>query len=115
MWDGATGRWRISTSKGETISAQFYVMASGCLSHSKLPEIQGVDSVQGPTYHTGHWPPEGVDFSGMRVGVIGTGSSGIQSIPIIASRPRTSRCSSGHRTSRCPQGTGGWAMTSRTP
>ena len=84
VWDGATGRWRISTSKGETISAQFYVMASGCLSHSKLPEIQGVESFQGPTYHTGHWPPEGVDFTGMRVGVIGTGSSGIQSIPIIA-------------------------------
>jgi len=84
VWDDETARWTISTSKGDTISAPFYVMASGCLSHSKLPEIPGVESYQGPTYHTGHWPHEGVDFSGLRVGVIGTGSSGIQSIPIIA-------------------------------
>ena len=59
-------------------------MASGCLSHSKLPEIPGSRRFKGPTYHTGHWPHEGVDFTGMRVGVIGTGSSGIQSIPVIA-------------------------------
>ena len=84
VWNDDTCRWSITTSKGETISAQHYVMASGCLSHSKLPEIQGVDSFQGPTYHTGHWPHEGVDFTGMRVGVIGTGSSAIQSIPEIA-------------------------------
>jgi cyclohexanone monooxygenase len=84
VWDDEACRWTISTSKGETISAQFYVMASGCLSQSKLPEVPGVDTFQGPTYHTGHWPHQGVDFTGMRVGVIGTGSSGIQSIPIIA-------------------------------
>src|SRR2546423_10763603 len=84
VWDDDACRWTISTSKGETISAQYYVMASGCLSHSKLPEIPGVESFQGPTYHTGHWPHEGVDFTGLRVGVIGTGSSGIQSIPVIA-------------------------------
>jgi len=84
VWDDDACRWTISTSKGDPISAQHYVMASGCLSHSKLPEIPGVESFQGPTYHTGHWPHEGVDFTGMRVGVIGTGSSGIQSIPVIA-------------------------------
>jgi cation diffusion facilitator CzcD-associated flavoprotein CzcO len=84
VWDDVECRWAISTSKGETISAQHYIMASGCLSHSKLPEIPGVDSYQGPTYHTGHWPHEGVDFTGMRIGVIGTGSSGIQSIPELA-------------------------------
>ena len=84
VWDDETSRWTLKTSKGDTLSAQFYIMASGCLSHSKLPEIPGVDSFQGPTYHTGHWPHEGVDFTGMRVGVIGTGSSGIQSIPLIA-------------------------------
>jgi cyclohexanone monooxygenase len=84
VWDDAAARWRIHTSKGEAITAQHYVMASGCLSHSKLPEIPGVDSFSGPTYHTGHWPHEGVDFTGLRVGVIGTGSSGIQSIPMIA-------------------------------
>ena len=84
VWNDDTCRWAVTTSKGETISAQFYVMASGCLSHSKLPEIPGVESFAGPTYHTGHWPHEGVDFTGLRVGVIGTGSSAIQSIPIIA-------------------------------
>ncbi len=84
VWDDDACRWAISTSKGETIDAHFYVMASGCLSHSKLPEIAGVESYQGATYHTGHWPHEGVDFTGLNVGIIGTGSSGIQSIPIIA-------------------------------
>jgi cyclohexanone monooxygenase len=56
------------------------------LSQSKLPEIPGVERFAGATYHTGHWPHEGVDFTGLRVAVIGTGSSGIQSIPIIASQ-----------------------------
>src|SRR5258706_279813 len=84
VWDDATSHWAITTSKGETIRAQYYIMASGCLSHSKLPEIPGVESFAGPTYHTGHWPHEGVDFTGLRVGVIGTGSSAIQSIPMIA-------------------------------
>jgi cyclohexanone monooxygenase len=83
-WDDDACRWAIATSKGETVEARFYVMASGCLSHSKLPEIPGVESFGGPTYHTGHWPHEGVDFTGMRVAVIGTGSSGIQAIPMIA-------------------------------
>jgi cation diffusion facilitator CzcD-associated flavoprotein CzcO len=84
VWDDEASRWTLSTSKGETIWTQFYIMASGCLSHSKLPEIPGVESFSGPTYHTGHWPHEGVDFTGKRVGFIGTGSSGIQSIPEIA-------------------------------
>jgi cation diffusion facilitator CzcD-associated flavoprotein CzcO len=84
VWDDEASRWILTTSKGETISTQFYVMASGCLSHSKLPEIPGVESYAGPTYHTGHWPHEGVDFTGKRVAVVGTGSSGIQSIPMIA-------------------------------
>ena len=84
VWDEETSRWSLTTSKGQTISAQHYIMASGCLSHSKMPEVPGVETFNGPTYHTGHWPHEGVDFTGMRVGVIGTGSSGIQSIPLIA-------------------------------
>ena len=67
----SASRWVLTTSSGDTISAQFYIMASGCLSHSKLPEIPGVETFEGPTYHTGHWPHEGVDFTGKRVGVIG--------------------------------------------
>jgi cyclohexanone monooxygenase len=60
------------------------IMATGCLSSANMPKFAGIDSFQGKTYHTGHWLHEGVDFSGKRVDVIGTGSSAIQSIPIIA-------------------------------
>jgi cation diffusion facilitator CzcD-associated flavoprotein CzcO len=84
VYDEDTGRWTISTDRGDEISAQFFVMAVGCLSASKKPEIPGLERYQGRWYHTGHWPHEGVDFSGQRVAVIGTGSSGIQSIPLIA-------------------------------
>ena len=76
--------WTITTDGGERVTAQFFVMATGCLSTSKLPEVDGVSAFAGATYHTGHWPHDGVDFTGQRVGVIGTGSSGIQSIPIMA-------------------------------
>ena len=68
----------------ESVSARFLVMATGCLSIPKIPDIAGTDRFQGDVYFTNSWPHEGVDFSGKRVAVIGTGSSGIQSIPIIA-------------------------------
>jgi len=83
-WDDAAQRWRIVTDRGDSVSAQFCIMATGCLSAAKQPEIEGIDTFRGPTFHTGRWPHEGVDFTGLRVGVIGTGSSGIQSIPVIA-------------------------------
>jgi len=83
-FDEKTGRWRIETAQGEIFSAQFCVMATGCLSTAKLPEITGRESYEGATYHTGYWPHEGVDFTGKRVAVIGTGSSAIQAIPVIA-------------------------------
>ncbi len=83
-YDEGTRRWLVRTDNGEALDAQFVIMATGCLSTLKTPEVPGIDRFQGPTYHTGHWPHEGVDFTGLRVGVIGTGSSGIQSIPIIA-------------------------------
>ncbi|MFC4950892.1 flavin-containing monooxygenase [Pseudonocardia sp. GCM10023141] len=79
-------RWTVTTDTGETVSAQFVVMATGCLSASKLPEIPGLDRFAGDTFHTGHWPHEEVDFTGKRLGVIGTGSSGIQSIPVMAAQ-----------------------------
>ncbi|MEZ5235795.1 MAG: NAD(P)/FAD-dependent oxidoreductase [Acidimicrobiales bacterium] len=85
-WDEQATCWRLRTSTGASLSATYYVMASGCLSSSKHPEIDGIDRFAGATYHTGHWPHEGVDLSGLRVAVIGTGSSGIQSIPLIASQ-----------------------------
>ncbi|MEZ5297573.1 MAG: NAD(P)/FAD-dependent oxidoreductase [Ilumatobacteraceae bacterium] len=83
-WDDGAGRWRISTEAGDELVAQHYVMATGCLSVPKDADIPGADRFEGPTYYTGRWPHEGVDFTGRRVAVIGTGSSAIQSIPIIA-------------------------------
>jgi cyclohexanone monooxygenase len=83
-WDEAAKLWDIVTDRGDRVSAQFCIMATGCLSEAKQPEIAGVDTFGGKIFHTGQWPHEGVDFSGLRVGVIGTGSSGIQSIPVIA-------------------------------
>jgi cation diffusion facilitator CzcD-associated flavoprotein CzcO len=83
-WDEAAQRWRVTTDRGDQVSAQFCIMAVGCLSAAKQPEVNGIDTFRGLTVHTGRWPHEGVDFTGLRVGVIGTGSSGIQSIPIIA-------------------------------
>src|SRR6266508_837637 len=83
-WDDAAQRWRIVTDRGDSVSAQFCSMATGCLSAAKQAEMEGIDTFRGPTFHTGRWPHEGVDFTGLRVGVIGTGSSGIQSIPVIA-------------------------------
>src|SRR4029453_9692753 len=83
-FDETSGRWRITTDRGDDVSARFCVMATGCLSAVTTPEIQGLSSFRGNWFHTGRWPHEGVDFSGQRVGVVGTGSSGIQSIPVIA-------------------------------
>jgi cyclohexanone monooxygenase len=83
-YDDTTGRWSIRTDCGDEVTAQFLIMATGCLSSANIPDFPGRDTFEGATYHTGQWPHEGVDFTGERVGVIGTGSSAIQSIPIIA-------------------------------
>jgi cation diffusion facilitator CzcD-associated flavoprotein CzcO len=83
-FDEEAARWTVRTDTGETISAQWCVTATGCLSTPNTPDYPGVDRYAGRTYHTGRWPHEGVDFTGQRVAVIGTGSSGIQSIPLIA-------------------------------
>lgn len=85
-WDDAAKRWHIRTSTGETISCRHYVMATGCLSVPKHPDIPGTERFGGEVYVTGRWPHEGVDFTGKRVAMIGTGSSGIQSLPIIAAQ-----------------------------
>jgi cyclohexanone monooxygenase len=76
--------WAVTTSDGKTVTAKYVVLATGCLSNARMPEIKGLDSFKGKVYHTGHWPHEAVDFTGQRVAVTGTGSSGIQSVPIIA-------------------------------
>ncbi len=84
QYNEATGRWTVSTDAGDVVTASFFIMATGCMSARNIPDFKGVDSFAGATYHTGNWPEAGVDFSGLRVGVIGTGSSGIQAIPMIA-------------------------------
>lgn len=83
-WDEGAGLWRLETARGERIEASFCIMATGCLSASRLPDIPGIDSFGGETYHTGQWPHHPVDLAGKRVAVIGTGSSGIQAIPELA-------------------------------
>ncbi|MDO8423225.1 MAG: NAD(P)/FAD-dependent oxidoreductase [Parvibaculum sp.] len=92
-YDEASALWDIDTQKvdgsgGETLHARFCIMATGCLSAARVPNFEGLEDFKGDWYHTGNWPHEGVDFTGKRVGVIGTGSSGVQSIPIIASQAK---------------------------
>jgi cation diffusion facilitator CzcD-associated flavoprotein CzcO/acetyl esterase/lipase len=82
-WNGDASRWHVRTDGGDELRCRFYVMATGCLSQPKRLDVEGVDRFGGETYYTSRWPHEDVDFSGKRVAVIGTGSSGIQSIPII--------------------------------
>ncbi len=83
-WDETTQRWLVRTDRGDEVSAQFAVMATGCLSAPKELDIEGVDKFKGEVLYTSQWPHAGVDLTGRRVGVVGTGSSGIQSIPLIA-------------------------------
>jgi cyclohexanone monooxygenase len=84
-YDDGTSRWTVRTDRGDTVSAPFCVMATGCLSTAQMPELPGAADYRGRIYHTGTWPGP-VDFSGRRVGVIGTGSSGIQVIPEVAAQ-----------------------------
>ena len=88
-FDSANANWTLTATNGHTLTAQFCVMATGCLSQPNWPDINGYDAFSGQTYHTALWPHEGVNFSGKNVAVIGTGSSGIQSIPHIAADANT--------------------------
>jgi len=83
-YDDTANLWRVSTEAGEVFTAQFLITAVGCLSSTNLPNFPGLDTFEGRWYHTGQWPHEGVDFRGKRVGMIGTGSTGIQAAPVIA-------------------------------
>lgn len=83
-FDEASELWRVETDRGDSFTARWVVAATGCLSVPKTPDIPGADSFEGPAYLTGLWPHEGVDFTGLRVAMIGTGSSAIQSTPLIA-------------------------------
>jgi len=82
-FDDDTARWTVRTNRDDELSAPFLVMATGCLSAANVPDIAGLDRFQGQVLHTAQWPHEGVDFTGRRVAVVGTGSSGVQAIPEI--------------------------------
>jgi cyclohexanone monooxygenase len=83
-WDETTTRWVVETDGGDRFSSQFLVMATGCLSAPLEPQIPGRETFRGRSLYTNRWPDDDVDFSGQRVGLIGTGSSGVQATPVIA-------------------------------
>ena len=83
-WDDDASLWHVRTDAGDEVTSHFVVMATGCLSMPKQAEIEGLERFAGEIYFTSRWPHEQVDFAGKRVAVIGTGSSGVQSIPVIA-------------------------------
>ncbi|MBX9750301.1 MAG: NAD(P)/FAD-dependent oxidoreductase [Roseococcus sp.] len=83
-FEEASEVWEVETDTGRRITARHLILATGCLSSARLPDIAGIGDFAGKIHHTGQWPHEGVDFTGQRVAVIGTGSSAIQAIPVIA-------------------------------
>ena len=89
-WDGAATLWRLRTEDGRRYAARYLVTAVGCLSSANVPDIPGLGDFAGEWFHTGTWPHEGVDVAGKRVGMIGTGSTGIQAAPVLARGRRAS-------------------------
>ncbi len=87
-YDEGANLWRVATGSGEVLAARYLITAVGCLSMANVPDIAGLENFAGRWFHTGLWPHEGVDFKGKRVGLIGTGSTGIQAAPVIAESAR---------------------------
>ena len=87
-YDETANLWRVETERGERFAARYLITGVGCLSTANIPKIPGIEEFQGAWYHTGSWPHEGVDLAGKRVGQIGTGSTGIQAVPVIAAEAR---------------------------
>jgi cyclohexanone monooxygenase len=85
-FDETAGRWEVRTDRGDRVSARFAIIATGCLSATKSPDFPGLESFEGDWFHTGAWPRSDIDFAGKRVAVVGTGSSAIQLIPVVAER-----------------------------
>jgi len=88
-YDEQANLWELCTDDGERYRTRFLISAVGNLSSANIPAIPGLDRFKGPWYHTGQWPHEGVDFTGLSVGVVGTGSTGIQAIPVIAAQAKS--------------------------
>ncbi len=85
-YDEGIGGWMIRTDRGDRVTARFLITAAGCLSATNVPDFPGLASFEGSWYHTSRWPKQGVDLDGKTVGVIGTGSTGIQAVPVIAEK-----------------------------
>jgi cyclohexanone monooxygenase len=83
-WDAGSSQWTVTTDDGQRRTARFLISAVGCLSAHQVPSLPGLETFAGPWYHTSRWPRDGADFTGLRVGLIGTGSTGIQVAPEIA-------------------------------
>jgi cyclohexanone monooxygenase len=84
VWDEARAEWTVSTAKGDVYTCRYCIMASGSLSVSRLPNIPGLETFEGEIVHTGMWPDRPIGIKSKKVAVVGTGSSGIQAIPVIA-------------------------------
>jgi cyclohexanone monooxygenase len=85
-YDEPASRWTVRTDAGHETAARFVIMATGCLSSASVPGFAGLDAFTGEIYHTGRWPHHDVNLTCKRVGVIGTGSSGVQCIPVLAGK-----------------------------
>ncbi len=83
-YDEKHGIWHLSLADGRKMSSRFVIMAIGLLSQPTLPNIDGMEDFKGPSFHTYYWPHEGIDLKGKKVGIIGTGATAIQIIPVIA-------------------------------
>ena len=83
-YDDKANLWTVTTDKGDVMRARFCILATGCLSTKNTPDFPGLSDFTGRWFHTSNWPHEDVDFRGKKVGIIGTGSTGIQAIPMIA-------------------------------
>src|ERR1700730_3101923 len=84
VFDEDTNSWSVTTSDGNTATARYVVLATGCLSNARMPDIKGLSNFDGKVYHTGHWTHEAVDVPGLRVPVIGRGSSGLHAVGVSA-------------------------------
>jgi cation diffusion facilitator CzcD-associated flavoprotein CzcO len=96
-FDEKTNLWAVRTDKGDSVSARYLIAAVGSLSTTNIPKFKGLDKFKGKWYHTSLFPHKGVDFTGKRVGVIGTGATAVQAIPEIAQQAKlVFRCARGH-------------------
>ena len=88
VFDEQANRWTIRTEQGDVVTAKYLIGAVGCLSSANLPPFKGLETYRGKHYHTGHWPHGGVDFTAKRVGIVGTGATAVQAIPVIAQQAK---------------------------